>query len=137
MDGGLANLDLLAQAGGTGTATIIETGDPTASIAAFAVAINSIKENTFSCNLPIPAPPPGQSFDKANVAVSYSNATDSNTFEYSPDCSATFGWHYDDEAAPSSIVLCDSVCSAVKDDTDATGKVDVLFACEPQIQISK
>ena len=39
------------------------------------------------------------------------------------------GWYYDNDAAPTKILLCPSTCSMVK---NTKGQVDVLFGCATQ-----
>src|SRR5690606_20622868 len=74
-DDSIANLNQVAQQGGTDMAFIIDTGDVDKTVADFASVIETIKESTFSCTMPIPAPPPGQSFDAKKVNVAFKTET--------------------------------------------------------------
>lgn len=134
-EGGIGNLNEIAVQGGTQSAFMVDTGDVDKTVADFLAVIETIKESTFSCNMPIPSPPPGQVFDPAKVNVAFK--TDPNGEEtpmvYSQDCSAEWGWHYDDEANPTTIVLCDSACGSVKSFSSTTGSVDIEFGCERRI----
>lgn len=129
---GIGNLNQVAVEGGTEAAFIIDTGDVDKTVADFVSVIETIKESTFSCNMPIPEPPPGQTFDASKVNVAFKTDTQTDMV-YSPDCSAQWGWHYDDEANPTSIILCESACGSVKSFSSTTGSVDIQFGCERRV----
>src|SRR6185436_8843423 len=42
-------------------------------------------------------------------------------------CGALGGWYYDNDAAPTQILLCPQTCDAVK--ADQNSSVDVLYGC--------
>ncbi|HIG18447.1 MAG TPA: hypothetical protein EYQ31_14845 [Candidatus Handelsmanbacteria bacterium] len=48
------------------------------------------------------------------------------------DCAASGGWHYDDNAYPTQILLCDASCDTV--DGDFEGALDIWFGCSTQTQ---
>jgi hypothetical protein len=129
---GLANLTEIAQAGGTEDAFIIDTGDVAATVVQFGEVIEAIKEAALSCNLPIPEPPAGQTFDKTKVNVDYTVVGgETAQFVYDPTCAVENGWHYDDEANPKAIVLCDSNCEKIKSaGAGVTGSIDVQLGCQ-------
>jgi predicted regulator of Ras-like GTPase activity (Roadblock/LC7/MglB family) len=133
---GIGNLNEIAVQGGTQSAFMVDTGDVDKTVADFLSVIETIKESTFSCNMPIPAPPPGQVFDPAKVNVAFKTDPESGEetpMVYSPDCTAEWGWHYDNEANPTTIVLCDSACGSVKSFSSTAGSVDIEFGCERRI----
>ncbi len=131
-DDSIANLNQVAEQGGTETAFIIDTGDVDKTVADFVAVIEKIKESTFSCTMPIPPPPSGQVFDSTKVNVAFKTDTQTDMV-YSPDCSEQWGWHYDNEAAPTAIVLCDTACESVKSVSSTTGSVDIEFGCERRV----
>jgi hypothetical protein len=125
----VSDLQGIAEAGGTQRAFLIDTGDPDATAGAFTAAVDEIRGTAIACNLAIPKPPGGRTFDKEKVAVRYtSGAGDERVLVYDPDCSADDTWHYDDPAAPTEIVLCDAACGSVQADPGA--ELEVEFACE-------
>lgn len=128
---GIGNLNLIAQQGGTDAAFVIDTGDVDKTVADFVAVVNSIKESTFSCNLPIPQAPAGQTFDATRVNVTFKTDAQQDLV-YDPTCQSEWGWKYDDELNPSTIVLCDVACSSVKS-ISTTGSVDVQFGCERRV----
>jgi hypothetical protein len=131
-ENGIANLNLLAQQGGTDSAFIIDTGDVDKTVADFVAVVNTIKESTFACNMPIPAAPPGQAFDATKVNVTF-KSDQQQDLVYDPTCATEWAWKYDDEQNPTSIVLCDVACSSVKSYTSTAGSVDVQFGCERRV----
>lgn len=132
-ENGIGNLNLIAQQGGTDAAFIIDTGDVNKTVADFVAVVNTIKESAFSCNMPIPAPPPGQAFDATKVNVVFKTEQQQDLV-YDPTCASEWSWKYDDEQNPTSIVLCDLACSSVKSYTATTdASVDVQFGCERRV----
>ncbi len=124
----LEPLNQIAAAGGTGTAFLIDTGNPAATKAAFRAAIDSIRAQALSCNLGIPPHPvEGETFDKDKVNVSVTVDGEKDVFSYDPECASEGSWHYDDEQAPTEIVLCPSTCTDVQGTPGAD--LDVDFLC--------
>ncbi len=125
----LANLHLIAAAGGTEQAFVVETGDPAQTEADFRAVIDRIRGVAVSCNMEIPLPPVGTAFVPEKVNVVYLNAVgEERTLTYDPACGNEEAWHYDDAAAPRSIVLCQTACDTVQ--RDVTARLSVEFGCE-------
>jgi hypothetical protein len=82
------------------------------------------------CVFAIPDPPPGMSFDRNQVNVLHTpSGGATTTFPRVDDaaaCGSSAAWHYDDAAAPSSIILCPSACTAV---TAGPGTVEIQLGC--------
>jgi hypothetical protein len=76
LDGGenLDNLNIIAEAGGTERAFIVQTGDPVQTEAEFKAVIDDIRGVSVSCNIEIPLPPTGTEFIPEKVNVKYSGA---------------------------------------------------------------
>ncbi|UQA59861.1 vWA domain-containing protein [Polyangium aurulentum] len=123
----VTNLDAIAVAGGTEKAFIIETGDPEKTKADFKAIIDGIRKQAVSCEVPIPAPPPGTVFDAGKVNVTYTSSGQETVLGYDQTCTGQNAWRYDDPNAPKSIVLCDSTCTKVQADIKAELKVQ--FGC--------
>lgn len=132
LDGGenLDNLNIIAEAGGTERAFIVQTGDPVQTEAEFKAVIDGIRGVSVSCNIEIPLPPTGTEFIPEKVNVKYSGAAGEIAIDlaYDPDCATPDSWRYDDPAAPATIVLCGDTCGTVQRDTTAT--LNVEFGCE-------
>ncbi|KYF84782.1 cell wall anchor domain-containing protein, partial [Sorangium cellulosum] len=131
----VANLQDIAEAGGTGEAFIIDTGDPAQTTATFKAAIDQIRGTAISCTIAIPSAPDGRTFDKQKVNVTYTTGA-SNTpthLLYDQDCAADSAWRYDDPANPTSIELCASACSTVQ--ADPAASLSVEFTCEDVIEV--
>src|SRR5690606_4740212 len=109
----VTNLSQIAEAGGTGQAYLIDTGNPDETSAAFAMAIDQIRGSSIACDVQIPEPPSDRSFDKEAVSVTYTLSGAAPTpLDYDPTCLGQ-AWHYDDPAAPTRIVLCPDACTTV------------------------
>lgn len=125
----LANLNVIAQAGGTDQAFIVATGDPAQTEADFKAVIDGIRGVALSCNIEIPLPPVGSVFVPEKVNVVYGSASSvERTLSYDPSCVAEDAWHYDDAASPSTIVLCTESCGLAQ--REASARLSVEFGCE-------
>jgi hypothetical protein len=130
-----SNLNQVAVAGGTTQAFLIDTGNPTATTAAFKTAIEQIRRGVaISCNLAIPMAPDNRKFDKEKVRVNYASGTNPATaLTYDPMCTGMNGWRYDDPANPTQIVLCTDACTTIQADPNASLSID--FECERVISV--
>jgi hypothetical protein len=129
------NLLAIAQAGGTEQAFIVDTNDPAQTVTDFKSVIEGIRENGFSCEVLIPQPPEGETFDKEKVNVNFTNAQGETPFVYDPTCTERYAWRYDDEAAPTVIELCETVCGDIKAQSD--GELSVQFGCKQRIGVER
>ena len=127
-------LDQIAAAGGTGQAFVIDTSDPTQDVqTAFLAALDTIRGAALGCQYTIPLPEAGTP-DYQNLNVQYSPGGGGATepllnYPDAAHCPAGGdGWYYDDNAAPTKILLCGSTCDRIG--VDATGTVDVLVGCQ-------
>jgi hypothetical protein len=129
-----ANLNMIASAGGTGTAVIVDTSmDVTAQIQA---ALKLVQTASIACQYAIPKPSSG-SLDYNKVNVYFSSASMSSTqlgYVTSKDkCRADLGgWYYDVDPAtggtPTQIIACDQNCSQ-QFQTDPTAQVNIALGC--------
>ena len=123
----VSNLDKIATSGGT-TAFHVDVGDPSQTTTQLLAAMAAIRGQLGRCDFDIPTPPDGRAldFNKVNVAKQHAGQAD-ETLAYNETCAGGTGWHFDNKAAPTKVLLCDSTCNAVK--SDAGGKVNVSFSC--------
>lgn len=130
---GLENLNLLAEAGGTGNAYIVDTGDPALTQQDLSQIISEIRDATAPCGADIPAAPDGRTFAKQRVSVTI-NAPDDDIplqLTYAPDCAQALGWRYDDPESPTQVTLCPTTCETYRN--LAAAQLQVEFACEDVI----
>ncbi|WP_438001614.1 vWA domain-containing protein [Sorangium sp. So ce185] len=129
------NLRVIAAAGDTGEAFIIDTGNAADTTAAFKAAVEEIRGAAVSCTIPIPPPPDGRTFDKQKVDVKYTSATTNTptSLVYDQACAAAGTWRYDDPANPTAIVLCDDTCAVVQAQVEVSLGVD--FTCEDVLEV--
>jgi hypothetical protein len=112
----------------------IDTSDPTTTSKTFKAAVDKIRGSSVSCNVGIPKPPAGQTFDKRRVRVLYQSGNKpAQALAYDAACSQANVWKYDNASAPTQIDLCPSTCSTVQADPNAS--LSVEFTCEQVIDI--
>lgn len=129
--GNLTNLNGIAAAGGTTSAFILDTSGSVS--ADFLKALNAIRTQAVGCSYVIPAPPSGQTLDYGLVNVEYQRGGTGATTSFVEVADAskcgtrTSAWYYDDNAAPTSILLCPSTCAAVE--ADPAASVRIVLGC--------
>jgi hypothetical protein len=125
----LANLNVIAQAGGTDQAFIVATGDPAQTEADFKAVIDGIRGVALACDIAIPLPPSGSAFVPERVNVVYGSASSAErTLDYDPSCATEDAWHYDDAMMPTTIVLCNESCGLAQ--REASAHLSIEFGCE-------
>ena len=137
---GVNNANLVAQAGGTGAATVVQPGADLGK--QFLNALASIRNAALACEYEIPEPPPGESIDylKVNVEVERGGAT--TTLPYvgnSMSCDPVLGgWYYDADIdageTPTQILICGASCDDFTQ--NAGGVMNIRVGCQTQ-QIPK
>ncbi len=123
----IADLNSVAAAGGT--AAIY---DDSINLSLFPTSLAQIRAAGLGCGFVIPPPPMSQKLVPDEVNVSYTPKGMGNPIVLLREknlagCNGQPGWYYDDDTAPTKIILCPASCSAVQADTAAV--VDVLFGC--------
>ncbi|HVU06168.1 MAG TPA: vWA domain-containing protein [Polyangiaceae bacterium] len=84
-----------------------------------------------ACEYSRPDVPDGKAFDKSKVNVEYTTGgvkTDVLHTDSVSTCPPEGGWYYDDNDAPTKILVCPSTCTTITSLTDIT--FNVLFGCE-------
>lgn len=126
----LGALDQIAQAGGTGKVFAVDTNHDTE--AAFLKALNEIRGNALTCDMPIPLPDRNTA-DLSQVAVVFKPEDgDPQLFTRVADAAGCqsapgTGWHFDDPASPARIVLCEEVCRTITSKT--SGHLEIAVGC--------
>lgn len=134
------SLDLVTQTqgllGNLGNAGTAGAPDP------FADLLDRLAEQVIvgarvSCDYTIPDPPPGETFDRSLVNVELTNgAGQTQVFPRAPEnvpCNDELAWKYDNETAPTRVVLCPAACTLAQ--TDAHAQIDVSFGCDTELLI--
>ena len=94
----------------------------------------AVTQNTkLSCELALPTPSVG-TLDPNKVNVGIVSGTGSTTLPKvtgASACSASGGWHYDNDAAPTKVILCAASCAAAEQAGLKTGAVEIAvqFGC--------
>jgi hypothetical protein len=115
----------LAKAGGTDSAIVIANVDVQKQ---FQAALAKVRGEGLGCEFPLPPQADGKMYSYDQVNVRYTTGAGmAQDLSRSPGCKSGMGWDYDDPAKPTKVVLCSSVCDAVK--ADGLAKVDVVLGC--------
>jgi hypothetical protein len=131
----LDSLDAIAEGGGTDKAFIVEVDNPEQTRTDLLDAINLIRGQAISCELPIPAPPAGKKLDPDKVDVQFTPSGEAATpLKYGAECGGDVAWRYDDADKPTKVLLCDATCNTVK--ADPMGKLDVVFGCVDRVVVN-
>ena len=128
--GAFSALDGIALYGGTYAAYHVDLNSMATD--QFVDALNAIRNAALPCTYLIPPPPAGMAPDFTRVNVVYTPGGGAEqTIPKVADaahCPANgLGWYYDDERAPTQIILCDGTCALIKGDLMA--KVDIVLGC--------
>ena len=129
--GGKEVLAEIASKGGTGTPVVMTgSGDVGQE---FIDALNKIRGTALACEYKMPELPSGKK--PTFVVVRYTPGDGSGAQQLKrrlskAECGAEGGWYYDDNAAPTKILLCPGSCAVVQPDTK--GKVEILVMCTEQ-----
>jgi hypothetical protein len=117
-------LDDIAQSGGT-----TQSFDASAGANAFLAALQAIKGAALSCEMLVPVPSQGE-LDPNQVNVNFIKGDGSivSLGRVNDAASCVPGaWYYDNNAAPTQIILCPDTCADVQ--ADPNGKIKVLLGC--------
>ena len=129
----LTALNGIAQAGGTGQATLVDTGGNAQQ--QFLAALDAARRTAIPCDYAIPL---GGSIDPATTNVVYApDGAPAQQFVFVGDatgCSqaTTNGWYFDDPTTPTKVILCGGACDMLK--ADDRGQVNVVFGC-PRVDV--
>jgi hypothetical protein len=135
----VSNLAGVAEAGGTESPFIIDTGEPAKTSTDFQAAIEKIRGVAISCNVTLPTPPDGRAFERDSVVVKYSVGGAKIELSYDESCTVDNAWHYDDVDNPSQVVLCPATCATVTagPEAEAEAALGVDFTCERVINLPR
>ena len=125
-----ANLERIAQAGGTERAQIVDTaGDVSMQ---FLSALNAVRASQLQCEFLIPSPSSGEKLNYFLVNIIYTEEDVETALPYVgtvDQCDPVQGgWYYDDGAgiSPTKILVCPSNCEAFK---ASTGSIQIALGC--------
>lgn len=130
----LENLDVMAAAGGSERAFIVDASGDVAM--QFVTALNEIRAGTLQCELQVPAAPSGQTLRYDRVNIELTAGTDTRNLLYvesEAGCSsAELGWFYDVDpatgATPTTIRICPDSCTELQAlGSEAT--LDIRLGC--------
>lgn len=127
----LSPLHAIAEAGGTGEAFLIDTGNPEQTQADFTEAILAIQRNAASCSLQVPPhPETGLDFDLDYVSPVLEIDGTPQSLAYDESCETESGFRFEDADGTTRIELCEASCSAVTASQAASFRVE--FLCSPR-----
>jgi hypothetical protein len=129
----LTNLDAIAKAGGTEHAFLVSDGNVQQDLLK---ALTAIQGADVPCEYSVPVPMTGKEIDFGKVNVQYSPTTGTSQVLQKvntvADCVAGSKlWYYDNNAAPTQIVLCEDTCEQLT--TAGAGKVEIVLDCKETV----
>jgi hypothetical protein len=117
-------LDSIAKAGGTGTAYLANVE----------IRLNTIRDHVRTCQYALPQVGGTIDFGKVNVQHVPGNGNPTKDLVHvtaAANCDQTTGgWYYNDENAPSRILMCPATCAGMAADG---GAPDILYGCPTMI----
>lgn len=127
----LQALNGIAAAGGTTQAYLIDANANAQQ--QFLDALNAIQGTVLACQYTIPVPQEGTpDYDSVNVEYTPGGGGSPQTIPKvasQADCPPNGdAWYYDNNAAPTQIILCDSTCTKFSADPD--GEVNIVLGCQ-------
>jgi len=133
--GSVAALNGIAAAGGTNTAFMIDQ-DPNVQ-QAFLDALNTIQGQALPCAYLIPQPEEGEDINYNQINVYYTPSGGSEAVVPRVDSLAAcpadgLAWYYDNNAAPTQILLCPATCTTISQDIG--GAVRLLVGCDTVVE---
>jgi len=126
------SVDQIAMAGGTQRAFFAGGANPAQTQQDLISALNAIRGSVLTCQFAMPtASTAGQQIDPKKINVNYTpgGATTPELIGQSPDGAACSvgGWYYDNDAAPTTISLCEADCNRIT--ADPRARIDVVLGC--------
>jgi hypothetical protein len=131
----LSNLNGIANAGGTTSAFMVDTGGNVQQ--QFLQAMNQIRGAALGCTYQIPDTGDAGAPDFTKVNVQYTPGTGgaAQGIPMAPSQASCppngDAWYYDNASAPTKIILCPYTCNRIT--PDSSGQVDILLGCQTQI----
>jgi hypothetical protein len=127
-----AQLDQIAQFGGTNMSFVIGNGNAEADLIA---ALKAIQGSQVACDFAMPTPDPGKTIDPTLVNVDYTPGGGGmkqtiGQVTNAGACGPKGGWYYDDANNPTKITLCPATCTVVQ--ADSMPKIDIALGCATQ-----
>jgi len=130
----LDNLDVMAEAGGSEHAFIVDASGDVAM--QFVAALNEIRAGTLQCELQVPEAPTGQTLRYDRVNIELTAGTDTRNLLYvesEAGCSGTeLGWYYDVDpasgATPTTIRICPESCTELQT-LGSQATLDIRLGC--------
>jgi len=125
------NLNVLASAGGTGTALVISVTDTNVT-QELHTALTQAQTKAIACSYQIPPSSGGAGLDFNKVNVTFTSGTNQTTIGHTTGSSACDkgGWYYDVDPSvgtPTKIIACPSTCTQFN--ADVSGNVGIVLGC--------
>ncbi len=121
-----AVLTTIAQSGGTKAPVFVKDGNIGQ---AFQDALTKMRGAALACEYKMPDLPPGKkpTFVTVRYTAGGGAVQELKRKLTQAECGVEGGWYYDNESAPTKLIMCPGTCAALQD--DLAGKVEVLVMC--------
>lgn len=126
-------LNEIADAGGTGSAVLINDG--ASAEEQLTTALRNIQKKSLGCEYLVPKDT-NSVIDFATVNVDFTEGGHTTSFYYADDAGSCSlkpdsTWYYDDAKTPTKIVLCPDTCTAVSN--APTARIDIAYGCKRRV----
>jgi hypothetical protein len=132
-----ADMDAIAEAGGTMQGIFVSDGANAQQ--ELLTALGDIRGQVLDCDFPMPEPKPGIDVDPNLINVNYTAGSGTQTtltqVPNADACGAGQSWYYDNVAAPTRIILCQSTCDTIT--SDAMASLQILLGCATSSEVPK
>jgi hypothetical protein len=124
-----ADMDQIAEAGGTMQGIFV--ADSANAQQELLAALGAIRGQVLDCDFSMPEAKPGVEVDPSLINVNYTPGGGSQTtltqVASADMCGTNQSWYYDNVAAPTRIILCQSACDVIT--ADAAASLQILLGC--------
>jgi hypothetical protein len=132
--GAAANLNLIAQSGGTTAARLVNANRNVAQ--SFLAALDEIRATAVACEIKMPTTSPQGAIDYDDVNVRFTSGggqeiTIPNVADAAACSPTQGGWYYDvdpTKGVPTRILTCDRTCALLRG--DSKGRLDIVVGCK-------
>jgi hypothetical protein len=132
-----ADMDAIAEAGGTMQGIFVADGANAQQ--ELLDALGEIRGQVLDCDFPMPEPKPGLDVDPDLINVNYTPGGGMQStltqVANADQCAAGQSWYYDNVAAPTRIILCQSACDVITADPQAS--LQILLGCATSSEVPK
>jgi hypothetical protein len=126
------NLNAIAAAGGTQLAYLVDANKNATQ--QFLATLNDIRQQAVACQYEIPTVNGEIDYKLVNVRYKVDNGPIQAVPKVNSkaSCGLSGGWHYDNEAAPTGISLCEATCDLLQN--SSSSEIEIVYGCKTVVK---